>query len=286
MMKIHFMDFLNRQPGYFHIIAGAVLVVLLGVVDYLTGPDLSFLIFYLIPVSLAAWFGGRRAGVLTALTGAVTWFLADVATRFPYVHFLIPSWNVIEKLGVFLIVAYIVSATKTAGDREKASARTDFLTEVLNRRSFFESADLERNRAQRYQHPFTVAYIDVDNFKFVNDLFGHESGDVLLRSVAETIQKGIRKIDLVARMGDDEFALLLPETGYESAQAVIRKTGVRLLEVARKHGWPVTFSIGVVTFAGFPATVDEMIRVADNLMTSVKKSGKNMIRHETFYPNR
>lgn len=284
-VKINLADFLNRQPGYFHIISGTVLVALLGIFDYLTGPDLSFLIFYLFPVALVAWFGGRRAGFLLALISAAAWFFADVMTRVPQVHFLIPLWNVIEKLGVFLIVAYIVSAIRTAFDREKALARTDFLTGTLNRRSFFESADIENNRAHRYQRPFTMVYMDLDNFKLVNDLFGHDVGDMLLRSVAETIRENIRKIDLIARMGGDEFVILLPETGYEAAQAAVRKIQERLLDVARKHGWPVTFSIGAVTFVGSPTTVDEMIKVADNLMYSVKKSGKNMVRHETFYPN-
>ncbi len=284
-VKINIIDFLNRRSGYFHIISGTVLAVLLGIFAYLTGPDISFLIFYLFPVSLVAWFGGRRAGVLMALICAGTWFFADMMGRVPQVHFLIPVWNVIEKLGVFLIVAYIVSAMRAAFEREKASARTDFLTGILNRRSFFESADIENNRAHRYQRPFTMVYMDLDNFKLVNDLFGHDVGDMLLRSVAETIKENIRKIDLIARMGGDEFVFLLPETGYEPAQAAVRKIQERLLDVARKHGWPVTFSIGAVTFVGSPTTVDEMIKVADNLMYSVKKSGKNMVRHETFYPN-
>jgi diguanylate cyclase (GGDEF)-like protein len=100
------------------------------------------------------------------------------------------------------------------------------------------------------------------------------------------MKNNIRKIDLIGRVGGDEFVLLLPETGYEPARAVIRKIQERLLEVARKHGWPVTFSIGAVTFVDPPAAVDEMIRMADNLMCTVKKSGKNMFRHETCLPAR
>ena len=284
-VKANIAVFLNRQSRYFHIMAGTLLAVLLGIFDYLTGPDISFLIFYLFPVSLVAWFGGRRAGALMVLISVVTWFFADVMTRVPQAHFLIPFWSVIEKSGVFLIIAYIVSVMRTAFDREKASARIDFLTGILNRRSFFEYADIENNRAHRYQRPFTMVYMDLDNFKLVNDLFGHDVGDMLLRSVAETLRENIRKIDLIARMGGDEFVLLLPETGYEPAQAAVRKIQERLLDVARKHGWPVTFSIGAVTFIGSPTTVDEMIKVADSLMYSVKKSGKNMVRHETFYPN-
>jgi diguanylate cyclase (GGDEF)-like protein len=285
-IKIQFVDFLNRQSRYFHVISGAVLVILLGIVDYLTGPDISFLIFYLVPVSLAAWFGGRPAGALIALLSAATWFLADVTTQAPSVHSFIPFWNGIGNLGFFLVVAYMISALRAVLEREKASARTDFLTGILNRRPFFEAADIEINRARRYQRPLTIAYMDLDNFKLVNDLFGHDVGDTLLRSVAETMKNNIRKIDLIGRMGGDEFVLLLPETGYEPARTVIRKIQERLLEVARKHGWPVTFSIGAVTFVDSPATVDEMIRMADHLMCAVKKSGKNMFRHETCLPQR
>jgi diguanylate cyclase (GGDEF)-like protein len=139
---------------------------------------------------------------------------------------------------------------------------------------------MEINRARRYEHPLTVAYIDLDNFKTINDRFGHSMGDNLLRLVADTIKNNIRLIDTVVRMGGDEFAILLPETGPEAAKAITRKIQKINLELMQKNGWPVTFSIGVVTFISPPSTVDEILKRSDNLMYSAKNNGKNTIKYE------
>ena len=141
---------------------------------------------------------------------------------------------------------------------------------------------MEINRARRYDHPFTVVSIDLDNFKTVNDCFGHSTGDILLRLVARTIQQNIRVTDTVARLGGDEFAILLPETGRNVAEAILRKVQNINLDIMRRHGWPVTFSIGVATFTSPPSAVDETLRISDQLMYSAKNSGKNSIQYEVF----
>jgi diguanylate cyclase (GGDEF)-like protein len=164
-------------------------------------------------------------------------------------------------------------------------AKTDFLTGVTNARSFFELADLEINRAKRYQHPFTLAYIDLDNFKTVNDTYGHLIGDSLLRLVADTIRNNIRVTDVYARLGGDEFAVLLPETNPEQSEIAINKVQTQLLDEMKKNNWPVTFSIGAVTFLTPPESVDEMIKKADNLMYSAKKNGKNTKKREVWSGN-
>jgi diguanylate cyclase (GGDEF)-like protein len=183
------------------------------------------------------------------------------------------------ELGFFLVVSYILSALKSSLEQQKLTARTDHLTGIPNRRCFYDLAALEMNISRRYQHPFTVIYIDIDNFKTVNDTLGHSAGDSLLRLVSATIRDNIRTADIVARLGGDEFALLLPESGSEAAQAAIRKVRKSLEDVVQSN-WPVTFSIGMVTYLKPPPTVDEMIKRADDLMYSVKDKGKDMVRHE------
>jgi len=171
-------------------------------------------------------------------------------------------------------------ALKNGLEREKALARTDSLTQIANRRAFYELASTEINRAHRYKRPFTIVSMDLDNFKIVNDRFGHKIGDTLLCSVANTIQKNIRATDVVARLGGDEFTVLLPEIGAESARVVAHKLQKELLDTMQTNEWPVTFSMGVVTFNSAPATVDEMLKKADTLMYSAKQSGKNIIKQE------
>jgi diguanylate cyclase (GGDEF)-like protein len=139
---------------------------------------------------------------------------------------------------------------------------------------------MEINRARRYEHPLTVVYIDLDNFKKINDLYGHITGDNLLRLVADTVKNNIRLTDTVARLGGDEFAILLPETGPELAEAITHKVQKINLEIMQKNGWPVTFSIGVVTFIDPPSTVDEILKASDHLMYVAKNNDKNNIRCE------
>jgi diguanylate cyclase (GGDEF)-like protein len=169
---------------------------------------------------------------------------------------------------------------KSAIEKEKELSRMDFLTRVGNGRYFIELANMEINRARRNKHPLTVAYIDIDNFKMINDRSGHSTGDHLLQLVAYTIKNNIRLTDTVVRMGGDEFAILLPEAGPELAETIIRRVQKINLEMMQENGWPVTFSIGVVTFMTPPSSVDEILKRTDNLMYGAKNTGKNAIKYE------
>jgi diguanylate cyclase (GGDEF)-like protein len=156
------------------------------------------------------------------------------------------------------------------------------LTGVANQRFFYELAEQEINRSARYLHPFTVAYIDLDNFKIINDRFGHFTGDLVLRAVADRMKGCLRKTDGVGRLGGDEFAVLFSETGPEAARAAVSKLRVQLLAEMHQGNWPVTFSIGVTTFITAPPSVDEMIRLTDELMYTVKKEHKNAVAYEIY----
>jgi diguanylate cyclase (GGDEF)-like protein len=163
--------------------------------------------------------------------------------------------------------------------QERELARTDYLTGAVNGRSFAELAEAEINRARRNEHPFSVAFMDVDDFKLVNDREGHSAGDRLLQLVSDTIRHNVRNVDTVARLGGDEFAVLMPETGDDAAQVVIRRVRRELLDVVKRRGWPVTFSVGVVTWDIPPTSVDDVLRAADDLMYTAKRLGKNTVRH-------
>lgn len=279
-MKV--IEYFSKQSKSFIVVVGFLLVVFIGIVDYLTGPEISLSIFYLLPISLVVWFTGKWRGFVVSVASGVTWLAADLATGHIYSHPVIPYWNMTVRLGFFLIVTFTLHKLKIALVLERALARTDSLTGIANGRTFDELANNEINRARRYRHPFTLAYIDLDNFKTVNDHFGHTTGDTLLQLVAKIIQDNLRAVDIVARLGGDEFAILLPETEHEPGQVVIRRIQKNLLDIMQKNGWPVTFSIGMVTFISPLSTVDEMIKMADDLMYSVKSSGKNELKHEVF----
>jgi diguanylate cyclase (GGDEF)-like protein len=277
---VNIIESLAKKPRSFLIAFGFILIAFIGIIRYLTGPELAFSLFFLLPISLGTWFVGRWVGILLSVMSAVVWLATDLIGGQSYSHPVIPIVNETFRLSVFLIVVVILSTLKGVLEREKMFARKDFLTGIANRQAFFEFAGIEINRCRRHEYPLTIAYIDCDNFKVINDRFGHQTGDNLLCSVANTLQKSIRVTDIVARLGGDEFAILLPETGYKPAEVVIRKIQKILLDVMQKNRWPITFSFGVVTFHSPPNTVDEIIKRADVLMYSAKQSGKNMIKHE------
>lgn len=249
-----------------------------GLVDYLTGPEISFSIFYVGPVAAAAWYAGRRPGATLSVFAAATWYVADALSR-DYSSLVFGVWNSIVRLALFLVIGYTVSALKGAHEHERSLARSDPLTGVANARLFEELAGREVARAARNGEPLTVVYLDVDDFKRVNDECGHAAGDELLRCVAVEIENDIRSIDLLARLGGDEFGLLLPETDKRQARVVVEKLRGRLAGCIERHGWPVSMSFGCVTYLRAPHDVGDMVARADALMYEVKRDGKNGVRY-------
>jgi diguanylate cyclase (GGDEF)-like protein len=202
----------------------------------------------------------------------MSWFVLDYNVR--SLGIIGHAWDALARFIFFAVFIFGVSAYK----RERTFAREDHLTKVANSQYLAELAGLEIERCRRYRHPFSIVYMDVDDFKTVNDTLGHQAGDALLSTVAQTIRKNVRKSDVVARLGGDEFAILLPETDSEQASSSVSKLQKILLDTMREGAWPCTFSFGLATFSRAPATFDEMISRADRLMYEAKSGGKNTVR--------
>jgi len=254
-------------------------LALLGWIDVLTG-DYSLIVLYLIPVSLVAWFVTWPSGVLFCILSLVTRFIADQASSsFALNNAALHYWNLFVEFLFLLIMSLLFSALRRNLDSEKTRASTDPLTGALNRRAFFDIAEYELNRSQRYEHAITMAYIDLDNFKQVNDRLGHAVGDNLLITVTKTIASNIRSTDILSRFGGDEFVILLPETPADAAATFLEKIQFQLNQSMSARDWPVSFSIGAITYPKSPPGVDEVIKKADTLMYEVKRSGKNRLLH-------
>jgi diguanylate cyclase (GGDEF)-like protein len=269
---------LEQKGSLFWLTTGCLLVAGVGIADVVTGSEVAFGLFYLIPIALVAWFSGGRQALTISLVSSAAWFIADDIGGQAYSRPIIRYWNAAIRLGFFVVVTLLIPAMK-ALEREKGIARIDSLTGAANRRLVFETLQSELDRSQRYKCPFTVAYIDVDSFKAVNDQFGHRTGDQLLCAVVHRAKSHLRRTDLLARLGGDEFILLLPEIGPDAARTTISKIQSALLDEMERRRWPVTFSIGSLTYQDGPITVDDLIRGADDLMYSVKKTGKNAIAY-------
>jgi diguanylate cyclase (GGDEF)-like protein len=276
------MDFLaslEKRSKPFWIVIGFVLIGGVGILDFQAGYEFRFSLLYLIPISLVTWLTGRRLGIVASLASALVRLISEAAAGNPYSQQLI---NTLIGLSIFVIITLLLSALRKALEHERELAQTDYLTGAMNSRSFFDLIQTEINRVQRYEHPFTIAYIDIDNFKTVNDRLGHTTGDQVLRAVVNQARAHMRKTDVVARLGGDEFALLLPETDPESAQVVLSKIRNGRLVGMQQSKWPVTFSIGVLTCIDAPPTPDELFRMVDELMYSVKRGSKNAIKYSTL----
>ncbi|NNG17861.1 MAG: GGDEF domain-containing protein [Gemmatimonadales bacterium] len=278
-----FDEFLTRTPQR-AIVAGAlVLIVAIGVIDYLAGPEfVSIHPLYFAPIAITAWYIGVRAAIALSLAAAGVWLLADSMSNSGVSHEVIPFLNTIVSLGAFILIGALLAMIRRHLAREEQLAATDPLTGLANSRAFYEEVDRELQRAGRYQHPFSVCAVDLDNFKAINDTHGHLVGDQVLTHVAQTLRTHTRSTDTVARLGGDEFVILFPETDAASAREVLETVRRRLVEAMSQHGWQVTFSIGGVTFDTPAPSVQSVIKAADDLMYEVKRAEKDAWMHEVY----
>lgn len=266
----------------FRVATTMVGVVTVAWLDYWTGTEISFSVFYLAPIALLTWWHGRRLGFVPAVFSSAAWYWADVYGGHVYSHAAIPMWNAVVRLIFFCVAVEAIHRVRVSVQDANTLARIDSLTGLCNARAFRESGETELARCRRYPAAFSLAYIDVDDFKKVNDSLGHDEGDRVLSSVGATLLAHMRRVDVPARLGGDEFAVLLPQTDADAARAALEKLRNELDARARTAGWPVSFSIGIASFEKPPASVADMIRRADEVMYAVKHSGKNAIAQRTF----
>jgi diguanylate cyclase (GGDEF)-like protein len=257
----------------------SIVVIILALIDHLTGYEISFSIFYLIPILVIVWFSRFRNAVLIAFLSSVAWLTADITSGHRYTHVLIPLWNMLMRLTVFVIIVFMSIRVKKELELEKTLSRLDILTGLNNARSFMEKTEIEKNRSLRFKRPFTIAYIDIDNFKQINDTFGHSKGDSLLQELGKVIGENIRAYDIAARLGGDEFIIFLPETNKEQAQEAVNKIKTCVEKILCQHLSTLTLSIGVVTVANPAYPIEGIIKIADDLMYSVKNDSKNGIKY-------
>lgn len=261
-----------------------LLLCAIALLDLLTGYEIAFSLFYVAPVAITAWRSSVRTGLLLAALSATVWAMADYWAGHEYSHWLVLVWNSTVRLSFFAIIALLI--TKLHGNLLLLDrlARTDPLTGALNSRAFLDLAGREVEQTRRYGGSFTLLFIDLDNFKAVNDRCGHAAGDDLIRAVVDALRGALRATDLVGRIGGDEFAVLLSRSAGDEARETAHRLQRAVAEAVSRVGCPTTMSIGAVSVPGGrpDLTLDALLKKADELMYRVKRSSKNDLSLEIF----
>ena len=270
-----------RAKRLMWVVVSAAIVAAIGWIDYATGPEIGMSLLYLIPISVAAWYGGVATAVIVACAAGASWLAADLAWRDDDAAIRISFWNAFTRFviytseGVFIAILHRDrEKLRRLAARESALARTDSGTGLPNVRAFLERAEQELKQGK----PLTVLYVDLDNFKTFNDRLGHAAGDDILEEVAQILRGSVDECDLPARIGGDEFALLV--CSYDEVRA--RRTADAIADRIRALGAVYSdigfgATVGVALFRDPPENAEDLLRRADEAMYQGKTLGKGRV---------
>ena len=271
----------DRLRRALRLIAWATLAAGVFVLNVRTGADLRLGILYVVPVLLAASYDGLGWGIAFALATALLRFGVGI-DQLPLDTSL--QVRLLNEAGYLTVVGVAIaglSQLRRTQAQLELLATHDPLTTVLNARAFASQVAQELGRNRRYGRPLALIYLDLDDFKRVNDAHGHATGDAVLRLVADAMRSAVRQADFVGRLGGDEFGVLMPETDGSVAHSVANRLAGGIRTVFR--GTPsVTASIGVVAVTGTEAGSDELLRKADHAMYEAKRAGKDRVVQVTM----
>lgn len=280
-MKTLFNILERRRPP----LIGFFSVVLIGATCagvFITNNVVDIKAFLIIPVLLSSWYGSKKSGAFMSVLACLSFVSATLSLGLNPHEMRSILFDTAILFLVLLIVATIVTDFRKVHRLEVTAAETDFLTGACSSRKFYAELANEILRSKRYGHIFSIAYLDVDNFKMINDKLGHTAGDKLLIEVSRCLRTTLRETDIISRIGGDEFACILPESEQEQVISALKKAEIALKAAMKKYSWNVSFSVGVVTFRNLPDDVNEAVKIADNLMYEVKRDKKNDIAYRVW----
>lgn len=246
-----------------------------GVVFAFQEPNSPFAFFYLwLSVHSFYFLPWRRAApqvAFIAIDYAVS-LSAMPGPEFPYLRWAI---TVLTTAVICTLVALLKARVDALVGRLAAVARTDSLTDLYNRRAYDELVEVELARAERTGKPLSLILGDLDHFKRVNDRFGHPTGDAVLRRVAAQLVKTERLTDVAARLGGEEFALLLPDTDAQGAFLVAERMRAAIRSTFHEGPLPVTMSFGIASYPDDGDDADTLFRAADGALLAAKAAGRD-----------
>lgn len=244
----------------------------------------SFDVFYCVPILHAARLSSIRAlrrsdtqiPVIIGIFVGIVWTTGEFLAVYPDYPWSAWLLNTFARSVTFTVIGRVMAKVW----REREFSRKDLLTDLANRLEFTERFAIEQSRSERSGKPYSLLFIDIDQFKLLNDEQGHHIGDEALKALSVILTNNSRAGDVVSRFGGDEFALLFPETDEASCDMLAN----RILEVAKTEfknkGWPIALSVGCVTGSGLNKSIEELLQIADGKMYSMKKEARIQLRNE------
>jgi len=260
-----------------------VMIVFITWILYNSGRlDSPLVNLYLLTIVTSALTLGKLITLLEVALIAACYIYLGYSSTSDSLFWLTNSGNFMTQLSPMLLVAYITTMLsadiRSALSRIKVISETDELTGIYNVRAFTALADRMHKQSIRYGHAYSILMVDSDNLKAVNDTYGHESGNRLLKLTVTCIQQGLRETDVFARYGGDEFVLLLPQTKADGAFEVaerIRKAIAHTPLDTRGKQVPTTVSIGIASFPEHGEELAVVMNHADQALYNSKNSGRN-----------
>jgi len=280
----------NKISHYGGVTLIAAEVLLISVLNYVAanflpfelGRYISLDVLYCLPIiqtaRLASVRTKRRNDTQTSsvvgIVLALVWSATEAFITWPYFPLSAFVLNTFTRSVVFTVIGRVLVKLW----RERAYAHIDVLTGLANRMELLERLKIEQGRSERSGRPYSVLFIDIDQFKVMNDKYGHHGGDEALKTMAEILRKCSRKVDVPARLGGDEFILLLPDTDERSCEILIKRIEESTRNIFAERDWPISVSIGRATNIGNTKEVDWVIRLADEKMYQVKRMKQSMMQ--------
>jgi len=274
---VTFFDRLESIPGSASVCVVLVLCLGVGWIDVATGREVKVLPLYLTITSFGAWRLGRAGAVSSAALALSTW--AAVQWFQPGNPWSWAIWlgNIgtqgIALLFVGMLVATLADQLRVA----RAANRKDALTGLQNRHGLMGDVAIAIALCRRNGRAMALAFIDLDNFKQVNDQHGHKAGDQLLQCCASVIAHSCRSTDIAARLGGDEFVIAMPEVQPAEARIIVDRLRESFMARPEVAGTPVSMTIGAVVDPRAASAIEHLLARADALMYEAKRAGKDRV---------
>jgi len=201
-----------------------------------------------------------------------------------WLHSFLYLLPIVFVLGLFILIAYLYNKSRLAMLKLQDQATKDYLTGAFNRRYFFEVGNPIFLKSKRKKASLAVVMLDIDDFKKINDTYGHKAGDLGIISVQEILEKNLRKSDLFARFGGEEFCILLEDISFENTETLLEKIRKEFeTNVLESAGKKISFTVSFGVSYGVLDTLDNMISLADKALYQAKKNGKNRVNVYTVH---